>query len=74
MRVSLTISGDELRTRVESRDPGLVLVDVLAPESYVAAHIPGAINVPYVTMSEPVVRRMLADVDADIVVYCGGGT
>ncbi len=68
------IAREELKARVEARDPHLVLVDVLAPDSYLSAHIPGAINIPYVTMSERVVRGALPDPGADIVVYCGGGT
>jgi 3-mercaptopyruvate sulfurtransferase SseA len=71
---AFVIPSGELRERIDRHDPSLVLVDVLGSDSYQIAHIPGAINVPYATMSEPVVRRALIDPDADIVVYCGGGT
>ncbi len=74
MDKTFVIPTDDLKARVERRDPQLVLVDVLGRDSYNATHIPGAINIPYVTMSEPVVRAALTDPAADIIVYCGGGT
>ncbi len=55
------------------RRHGIVLVDVLTPESFAAMHIPGAINLP---VSE-ITRRapaLLPDRRADIVAYCGGPT
>jgi rhodanese-related sulfurtransferase len=64
----------ELHARVETRDPDLVLIDVLAPDSYAAGHIPTAINLPYAAMSPEAVRAALPDRHADIVVYCGGFT
>jgi rhodanese-related sulfurtransferase len=51
----------------------IVLVDVLSPESFAAAHIPGAINLPVADIA----RRapdVLRDRHADIVAYCGGPT
>jgi len=51
----------------------IVLVDVLSPESFAAAHIPGAINLPIADVA----RRafdLVPDRDAAIVVYCGGPT
>src|SRR4051812_46646959 len=51
----------------------VVLVDVLAPESFAAMHIPGAINLPV----DDITRRapeLLPDRRADIVAYCGGPT
>jgi rhodanese-related sulfurtransferase len=51
----------------------LTLVDVLSPESFAAAHIPGAINLPVAALA-----RRAADAlprrDAVIVTYCGGPT
>jgi rhodanese-related sulfurtransferase len=72
--LALVIPREELKSRVDARDPHLVLVDVLGPDSYQIAHIPGAVNIPYATMSEQVVRAALADTGADIVMYCGGDT
>ena len=68
------ISRGELRARVESRDPDLVLVDVLPADSFAASHIPTARNLPYATMTEASVRAALPDLHADLVLYCGGFT
>ena len=68
------ISRGELRARVESRDPDLVLVDVLPADSFAASHIPTARNLPYATMTEASVRAALTDLHADLVLYCGGFT
>jgi rhodanese-related sulfurtransferase len=71
---AFVIQRDALKTRVDKRDPQMVLLDVLGRDSYQIAHIPGAVNLPYATMSEQVVRAALTDLDADIVAYCGGDT
>jgi rhodanese-related sulfurtransferase len=68
------IPRSELRARVDVRDPDLIVVDVLAADSYAAAHIPTARNLPYASMTEPSVRAALPDRHADIVLYCGGFT
>jgi rhodanese-related sulfurtransferase len=66
-----TIGRDELIGALRARR--IVLVDVLSPESFAAAHIPGAINLPV-----PDIARRAGDVLPDrraaIVVYCGGPT
>jgi rhodanese-related sulfurtransferase len=51
----------------------LTLVDVLSPESFLAQHIPGAINVPVAELSRRV-PELFPDRRAPIVVYCGGPT
>jgi len=51
----------------------IVLVDVLSPESFAAAHIPGAINLPVFDVARRA-SDLLPDRDAAIVVYCGGPT
>ena len=51
----------------------VTLIDVLSPESFAAAHIPGAINLPVAD----IVRRapaLLPRKNAAIVAYCGGPT
>ena len=70
----LEIPRSELRARVGLRDPDLVLVDVLTPDSFAAGHVPTAINLPYADLSAEVVARALPDRHADITVYCGGYT
>ena len=69
--------GSETITRAELiralRRRRIVLVDVLAPTSFAAMHIPGAINLPV----DEIIRRapeLLPDRRAEIVAYCGGPT
>jgi rhodanese-related sulfurtransferase len=66
-----TVSRDELIGALPRQ--GVVLVDVLSPESFAAAHIPGAINLPVADISRRA-RELLSNRDAPIVVYCGGPT
>ena len=66
-----TISRDELRARL--RDPSLMLLDVLPKESYLEAHIPGAINLP-VAEIEGRARQLIANLSRQIIVYCGAPT
>jgi len=68
MPVPNDISREELRRRL--RDPALVLVDVLPPSSYAAAHIPGALNLPVDDIPARA-AAVLPDRAAEIVVYCG---
>ena len=66
-----TISQRALRTELRSRR--ITLVDVLSPESFAVAHLPGAINLPIAD----IVRRAptaLPNRHAPIVTYCGGPT
>jgi len=55
------------------RNGRIVLVDVLSPESFVAFHIPGAINLPVADIA-PRAAELLPDRHADIVAYCGSPT
>jgi rhodanese-related sulfurtransferase len=55
------------------RAGGIALVDVLSPESFAAAHIPGAINLPVADIARRA-PEVFRDRDADIVAYCGGPT
>jgi rhodanese-related sulfurtransferase len=67
----MEISRDELVRALRERR--ITLVDVLAPETFAAMHIPGAINLPVADL----VRRagkLLPDRNAPIVAYCGGPT
>jgi len=66
-----TVSRDQLIGAL--RRQAVVLLDVLSPESFAAAHIPGAINLPVADMSRRV-REVLSNRDAPVVVYCGGPT
>jgi rhodanese-related sulfurtransferase len=66
-----TITREELIRALRRRR--IVLVDVLAPESFAAIHIPGAINLPVADISR-LAPQLLPDREADIVAYCGGPT
>jgi rhodanese-related sulfurtransferase len=66
------ISRDSLWHKIQAGDD-FVLVDALAPISYAAAHLPGAISIPPDDVAARAKRR-LPDLDAEIVVYCSGAT
>jgi rhodanese-related sulfurtransferase len=62
---------DEVRARAGT--PGFTLVDVLPAASYAEGHLPGASSLPVADISSRA-AVILPDLDADIVVYCGGPT
>ena len=66
-----SISQAELARALSRR--AVTLVDVLSPESFAAAHLPGAINLPVADIPRRA-ASMLPDRDAPIVTYCGGPT
>ncbi len=51
-------------------DPGFVLVDVRSADQFQAAHIPGAVNLPYRQMDSAALASYPAD--TLFVVYCNG--
>jgi rhodanese-related sulfurtransferase len=63
------IERDELLGRLQAAE--LVLVDALAPLSYGAAHLPGAINIPPERVDALAPRR-IPSFDTLVVVYCAG--
>jgi rhodanese-related sulfurtransferase len=69
--LSHEISAAELRQRLD--DPSLHVVDVLPPESYATAHIPGAISLPVDEIAARA-RAVLPDLSAEIAVYCARDT
>ena len=64
------IERDELRSRIERGDD-FVLVDALAPLSYGAAHLPGAINIPPDRV-DALAERRVPSRETPVVVYCAG--
>ncbi|HTU85408.1 MAG TPA: rhodanese-like domain-containing protein [Solirubrobacteraceae bacterium] len=56
---------DRLR---EMLDAGAQLVEVLPPEDYAPAHIPGAINLPLITLDED--SASVLDRSRPVIVYC----
>jgi rhodanese-related sulfurtransferase len=59
--------------RKMKRGDEFVLVDALAPLSYAAAHLPGAISIPPDDVIARAKRR-IPDRDTEIVVYCADAT
>ena len=66
-----SVSRDELIDAL--RRQGAVLLDVLSPESFAAAHIPRALNLPLADIARRA-RDVVPDLQVPLVVYCGGPT
>jgi rhodanese-related sulfurtransferase len=66
------ISRESLWQKIEGGDQ-FVLIDALAPLSYAAAHLPGAISMPPDFDADRALRR-IPDRDTEIVVYCSSET
>ena len=62
------IDREALWEKIERGEP-LVVVDALAPISYSAKHLPGAINIPPERVDQLAASR-IPDLDAKVVVYC----
>jgi len=67
-----TISRGELKAKIDQSDD-FVLVETLSEEHYRHTHLPGAINLPPDRVRE-LAPELLANKEADIVVYCGSPT
>ncbi len=68
------ISLDELRARLDQRaDRPFTLVDVREKDEYRAGYIPGAVHIPRGFL-EMQAEQKLPDKNAEIIVYCAGGT
>jgi sulfur-carrier protein adenylyltransferase/sulfurtransferase len=68
------LSLDELKARLESRkDKPFTLVDVREKDEYRAGFIPGALHIPRAHL-EMQAEQKLPDKNAEIVLYCAGGT
>jgi rhodanese-related sulfurtransferase len=66
------ISRETLWQKIERGDE-IVLVDALAPISYAASHLPGAISLPPDAVDERA-NRLIPDLDAEVAVYCANST
>ena len=64
------IDRDEL-ARLLAGDEPVVLVDALAPLSFAAAHLPGAVNMPPARVDDLADRR-IPERSTPVVVYCAG--
>jgi rhodanese-related sulfurtransferase len=72
MASALEVSREQLCETLDCAGD-MVLVDARSPISYVAARLPGAINIPTGTVDERAPRR-IPDRDTEVVVYCQGGS
>ena len=63
-----TITRDELRQKIDRRDP-FVLFEVLPEPYYRKHHLPGAVHMAP-TDIEATAARVVNAKDADIVIYC----
>ena len=70
--MSVTISRDGLREKIDRRDQFL-LVETLPETAYHHAHLPGAINLPPDKLTA-LAPTLLPDKNAEIVVYCASPT
>jgi sulfur-carrier protein adenylyltransferase/sulfurtransferase len=66
------VSLEDLKTRLEKKDP-ITLVDVREKDEVRAGTIPGALHIPRGFL-EMQVEQKLPDKNAEIIVYCAGGT
>jgi rhodanese-related sulfurtransferase len=66
-----TATREEILKRL--RDRNLILINVLQPEAFAEARIPGSINIPLAELRGRAPKELPAR-DADIIVYCGGPT
>lgn len=62
-----SISRDDLKKKVDRKQ--VTVVETLAPERYLEAHIPGALNIPPEQINE-LAPQLLPDKDAEIITYC----
>jgi sulfur-carrier protein adenylyltransferase/sulfurtransferase len=68
------LSLDELKARLESRnEKPFILVDVREKDEYRAGFIPGALHIPRAHL-EMQAEQKLPDKNAEIILYCAGGT
>lgn len=66
------ITQSELLTRLEKKDPDLVVLDVRKPEEFAAGHVPGARNVSHDEL--PARLAELSSLkDKNVVLYCRSG-
>ena len=62
---------EEVRQRLE-RGEKVTIIDVREESEWEQGHIPGAVHLSKGTIERDV-ERMFPDVDAELILYCGGG-
>ena len=69
-RLEFETDPSDVHADLEAGVADFVLVDTRSREAFAAAHIPGAVNVPYREIDETIVE--LLPPDRSVVVYCDG--
>lgn len=65
------VTSEELKTLIDSKTPGLVVIDARTPEEYQEVHIKNAISIPVSNLEND--RTLLHEPkDAKLVFYCNG--
>ena len=59
------------KAREAQQDPSITLIDVRSPDEYASGHIPGAVNVPILSIGD--IAKVVADKGALIYVSCQSG-
>jgi rhodanese-related sulfurtransferase len=67
------ISRVDLKARLESDGPPVVLLEALPAKYYLDRHLPGALNMPHDAVDR-LAPRLVPDKHAEIVVYCASAT
>jgi hypothetical protein len=68
IKMDSTISTKDLKSKLDKKQ-GFTVVEILSPERYREAHIPGALNIPPERIKE-LAPQLLPNKDAEIVTYC----
>lgn len=72
--MAYVISTENLKAKIDNNEDSY-LVDVLAPESYEARHVPTAVNIPGgPQFIERVEKTLKPNKDSEIIVYCSSDT
>jgi rhodanese-related sulfurtransferase len=67
------ISRVDLKARLDSGGPPLVLLEALPAQYYLPRHLPSALNMPHDAVDR-LAPRLVPDKHAEIVVYCASAT
>jgi len=70
--MSHTITRDELRQKLDSKEP-VVVIEALPAKYFEDAHLPAALNGPLDALEE-IAARAIPDKNAEIVTYCASVT
>jgi phage shock protein E len=73
MTTTFTSISQEDAKKMMEEIPDIVIIDVRYPQDYQAGHIPGALSIPFETISTTA-SSLLPSLDATLLVYCYAGT